>query len=911
MKFDQKIFDLNIDLYKQKDPLFAHQLEFIHHFNEIKFCKTNQNELNLFKKQLDFTTYYHSQKGALDEAKEIVKNEIKKETDVIYFYGLGLAYVYDAIKDWLKEKNNRHIVFLEDDPEVIHHFFFTDRATALLQDPQVTLFHFSDLNIEFDSFYRLLTRFTGQRFQFFVLLSYVQTRSVAATNLCYRIFYNQSWIEQLIGEYMSGQYGFYLNFYRNLLNLPDSYLGTNLFGKFNQIPAIICGAGPSLEKNIEVLKKLSNHALIFAGGSSLNAVNNFGIIPHFGLGIDPNKEQLHRLISNHIYHIPFFYRNRLSHDAFDLIQGPKIYVPGSITSLSEWFEEKLDLPGKPLDEGHNVINFCTEIATSLGCNPIIFVGVDLAFEEKKTYAKGIDIHPLWLGESKPYSMDHIPSVVPGIGINGEKITTRWEWLAEAQWISKYAQNHPNIKFINASEGGLGFPNIPNTPLSEVAKTYMGQQYDLLTKVLGEILNSPITFLKFKIIQTINEFKISLERSLDYCLKINQNVMNTSNSIYYESLLKEEPSYQFYLKMIDKLQFFLDEINSDKVDFLDTPQKKKHRLLILVSIIRQHINVLVLSVKNDIFLSTTSSNITENIKVTEGTYEFKNHELIIQDSNLNISIKTTFTPTEKSEYYPNNTLKFSSFYNENNQLQGPSRYFSEEGQLLAESWFFQGKRVGESKAYHKSGTLYSIQRYKDDLLEGKQEFYYPNGSLHIETHYKHGCLDGDVKIYEKNGALKREIQYQSGKRYGLERAWYPNGKEMMECHYHEGQPIETAKHWNSLGKLIKEVTIYQYPNDFDSTEWNINEQIIKTIKHGHEDYSHVYTKTGDQIEALSKGINSIIDTLEPMLLNTNGNPVDKDFLSELESIKKSAQEMAKLKEELDIIRNTKSDETDPS
>ena len=81
---------------------------------------------------------------------------------------------------------------------------------------------------------------------------------------------------------------FFESFYRNIFHLPESYSCNGLAGQFANVPAIICGDRPSLHKNIELLKTLTDRALIFAGNFLLNILNEYGIIPHFGAGVDPN-----------------------------------------------------------------------------------------------------------------------------------------------------------------------------------------------------------------------------------------------------------------------------------------------------------------------------------------------------------------------------------------------------------------------------------------------------------------------------------------------------------------------------------------------------------------------------------------------------------------------------------------------
>src|SRR6516225_4498095 len=114
---NSKLYDKNINLFKKKDALTAFQLEYIHQFNELQFCKTTKGELNLRKSRYSITDYYHSQEGAADEANEIFEKEIDEKVPVVFFYGLGLGYIYEPLKEWLKKDPKRHLIILEDDLE--------------------------------------------------------------------------------------------------------------------------------------------------------------------------------------------------------------------------------------------------------------------------------------------------------------------------------------------------------------------------------------------------------------------------------------------------------------------------------------------------------------------------------------------------------------------------------------------------------------------------------------------------------------------------------------------------------------------------------------------------------------------------------------------------------------------------
>ena len=55
------------------------------------------------------------------------------------------------------------------------------------------------------------------------------------------------------------------------------------------------------------------------------------------------------------------------------------------------------------------------------------------------------------------------------GAEGHMVPTLIKWIMERDTIDRYAKNHPETTFINASPGGLGFKHIPHQPLLEIIK----------------------------------------------------------------------------------------------------------------------------------------------------------------------------------------------------------------------------------------------------------------------------------------------------------------------------------------------------------------------------------------------------------------------------------------------------------
>lgn len=514
---NEKKFYKNLEIWAHTNPQKAVLLPYVD-CEGITFCNTNAGEINLEKRIKDQIEYYHSPQGAFQEAEEWFKSLNLDKIQVLFVYGIGLGYYLDVAKDWLKKNHERTLVFLEDELPVIHRLFETEKGTEVLSHPQVQLHYFQDLNSPSSKevFELLYWNFIMSGIKVSALKYYARKKEGFFAEIHHKILYDASVKNALLDEYLKYGAAFFKNFYPNMLSLEGSYSGNNLFGKFNKIPAIICGAGPCLEKQLPLLTELKDKALIFAGGSSLNALNASNILPHFGAGIDPNDPQLDRMNKNQAFEVPFFYRNRMYHAAFKMIHGPRLYITGSGGyDVSDWFEEKLKIQGKLLDEGHNVVNFCVEVANALGCDPIIFIGMDLAFTKMKSYSPGV-IEDVQVVEEELLKDENFDgAALLRKDVNGEPIYTLWKWIAEADWIGDFAKEHTDITLINCTEGGIGFPGIANQTLAETAKKYLSKTYDLQGHVQGEIQASPLPQVKKKkIIKLIKELQESLKRCVN-------------------------------------------------------------------------------------------------------------------------------------------------------------------------------------------------------------------------------------------------------------------------------------------------------------------------------------------------------------------------------------------------------------
>ena len=444
---------------------------------------------------------------------------LQYDVDVLFVHGVDL---YSTARTC----SAKNLVLLEDDLDVLCGFLSTDIATEALKNPKVQLYYLDRGVLEKRFWDAFKWPFTGMKFEVFS-----ESQELARKVKEFLKKHNN-----LVEELISGV--FYDNFYSNLLELPKARSGCQLFGKFRGTPAIICGAGPSLSKQFPMLKVLLSRSLIFGGGSSINSLVNNGVGPHFGVSIDPNDTQYERQKVNNGFETPIFYRNRLHRDVLKNIHASRLFINGCVGyEIASYVEDYLGIGVDDIiDEGNNVINFCTEIAVHLGCDPIIFVGMDLAFTNMQKYTAGIvEDNIIKDEENSAFLKDDI---------YGDPVYTVRKWVDESKWLSKYVKKRKESTFINATEGGIGFEGVVNMPLKKASEEYMNREYNLYDYVRSEIMRIPLLDVKYEnIVSFLEKHRKSLKICCDIIDKMIEEVKNSGKYVLLEMDLFEEEAYQ--------------------------------------------------------------------------------------------------------------------------------------------------------------------------------------------------------------------------------------------------------------------------------------------------------------------------------------------------------------------------------
>lgn len=451
------------------------------------------------------------------EVGRVIHSLKKDELETIYIYGLGLGYYYFPFKEWLEENRERDLIFIEENLGVLRGFLEMGHAEEILKHPQVHIRMNLDKKRMSDFLEECAQSFPVEKIGITALASYKKHYHSRYYRLR-EILHRKTTIQHALFHENRYYPLFFENYIPNFYRLEKSFDGNGLKDCFKDVPAIICGAGPSLSNDLEALKDLNDRALIFAGGSAITALSNQGVRPHFGVAYDPNDEELKRFMAASAFELPLLYASRLHAGIFNTMNGPTGYLHSQTGGWAEhWMEEELGLDQHPLQAGLTMEAISVTAATLplaclYGCNPIILLGVDLAFTNNEAYSSGVVASNGAGLKKRQEEVRTSEKLLTRTDIYGNPIKTLIKWVMESATMSAFAKHNPDFTFINATSGGLGFKNIPNQSLGEIP---LKTSYDLHAMVHQQIETHPLPIPPGKVDEKLLKLKESLEKAREY------------------------------------------------------------------------------------------------------------------------------------------------------------------------------------------------------------------------------------------------------------------------------------------------------------------------------------------------------------------------------------------------------------
>ena len=482
-----EFFEANLKALSGKQPELAALLRTADR-SHIKTFSSAEGVPTATVEQNGKTVELHSRYNPLREAHQTLKKDNYDGTDYFIFLGFGFGYTHDAIVEKYDGPDCRYFV-VESDLGILRAAFEARDFTSMLAA--------HDIYFAWPSIGPELAAQWQQRFN--LALARKSAYVSHPPSLKLRPDHYKAAVETLQGQIyqtladratMVEKTQIFLdNFIQNLPKVTAAP-GINIFvEKFKNTPAVIVSAGPSLDRNIHELHGKKDHVLIIATDTTLKPLLAAGIEPHFVMTGDPsdaNYLHLKGAVTKEALLIMEATAHPQSPEGFEERTIACLYNNSVLHSLSE-------LPGKKgvLSAWGSVATMALDFAMFAGCDPVIFIGQDLAHTGGRFYCLNTYFEEKWYGgktqeEREKYtaSLRAWYNPQPITDIFGRPTETTRALIAYRDWIVRIIGSHPERRFINATEGGILGGAVEILSLRETLERYCKRNLNLVSCVGG-------------------------------------------------------------------------------------------------------------------------------------------------------------------------------------------------------------------------------------------------------------------------------------------------------------------------------------------------------------------------------------------------------------------------------------------
>ncbi|WP_346920325.1 motility associated factor glycosyltransferase family protein [Clostridium sp. UBA7339] len=502
-----------------------------------EISKDNKKILRIFTegKSIYLGSKYSVQRD-IDSIKDFILSNGDKHSIII---GLGTGEYIEEIEPLIKEDNK--LIIIEPNIEVYNKYIYGKEnkyeniAIISMTDEFLKYLEMYIGSIALKSFvvqeypnYR--NAYPAEVHNIYELIRSVTRRRVINRNT--NIFFSKIWFESTISDLK------YLSKSKNIVNMKNAY---------SDKPAVIVSAGPSLSKNISQLKQFEDKAVIFTGGRTWRTLIEEGIKADF-LSIIDAHELSYELVDEVINkeEVTLVHSEILPNKVLKLHKGNRVFYP-----YAPWINDIVENPNYNFTHS-SVAHTCTKLAMYMGCNPIIFLGQDLAYTDDKVHAENAEFV-----QEKYKDKEDITKVADNFSpyvedIYGNKVRTSMTLNFFREEFEEIIKGNSQIEFINSTEGGA---NIKGTQIKKfmdnkvmfdnvIDKNHISVNYE---NMIGCISDDKVIDIIDCAINYLKELEIKLIEAIKH------------NEKYYDNFTSKHKILKSSLKILEDTDKFIREI----------------------------------------------------------------------------------------------------------------------------------------------------------------------------------------------------------------------------------------------------------------------------------------------------------------------------------------------------------------
>lgn len=396
---------------------------------------------------------------------------------IVLMFGFGNGYF---IRELLKRSSdNVHIIVVEPSFDIFRHVLNEYDIIDILHDKRMSLaiddldsstlgvlfsqyVHWMNIGSQMTCIHPLYDKCFESECKYF-LVRIQENNHLTLVNRNTEAFFGRDVVYNTIFNYK------YITNSNCLLEIKDKIT--------SDIPAIIVAAGPSLDLNIEELKRAKGKAVIFATDTALRYLYKHGIKADFVVTMDPKKPPSY-FDDVDFENIPLFCNSEANREAICKHKGRKIWFRSHefVTTLYRMLGRKQSI----YNAGGSVATAAFSICKTFGFETIILIGQDLAYKGEVTHAQG-DICKVRNEEAGICYVE---------GIDGKPIKSRHDWNIYRKWFeNSIIETKDSGRVIDATEGGAMIHGTEIMTLKEAIDQYCHTAIDV-TQIMEKI---PVTF----------------------------------------------------------------------------------------------------------------------------------------------------------------------------------------------------------------------------------------------------------------------------------------------------------------------------------------------------------------------------------------------------------------------------------
>lgn len=471
-------------------------------------AKTGQPFVSL-KLEGDRLLSYHSKYDPVKEAAKQVENAFSSQSQAMLM-GFGFGYATEQLLQKAEAKNTR-IDVIEPD-RVVFTLAMTQRdLTHIFSDQRVQLYVGMNTDEVGDLWEKTINWATMGDF---CLLDHPPTSTR-----------HRDYVERLLekirylcnkskGNLITMMYSGYEYHTNNFENLVDAFAlpgVERLFDRFRGVPAVVVAAGPSLDKNMHLLKEVKGRFPIVAVDTALRQLVANGIKPDIVCAADSSYENSLDFVGVEEEAGVVLAVEPMTHpDILKLFKGPKMLMTfgGGLYSIYKGLREPV---GELICWG-SIATTVFDLVKRLGADPIVFLGLDLSFQDGRLHARGSYSDDMLFERVNQFtSVEHeTAEYINTRGkirydmLSGETLYTDRSMHIYKEWFEDQFRQC-QVEIINATEGGIVDEHVKLMPFKEVLDTYGHKAVDV-ENILEKVLEKPVIADKEGLIKTLQAIK---------------------------------------------------------------------------------------------------------------------------------------------------------------------------------------------------------------------------------------------------------------------------------------------------------------------------------------------------------------------------------------------------------------------